>query len=115
MITENAINRQISANIRRLRTEHPVTRRKVTQSELSQQIGITRATLTNIEVGNQRPPIHIIYRICDYFSVELSEVLPSVDSLIGSEFSMKISVGGESQEVPPMMYKLISIALSEDD
>lgn len=113
MISEDVIYREICANIKNLRTEHPVTRRKITQTELSEQIGITRATLANIEIGNQRPPIYIIYRICEYFSVGLEEILPSVDTFIDSPHS--INVGGEVKPVPPMMHKLILMSRAEED
>lgn len=115
MISEDIVYRNICANIRKLRTEHPVTRKKITQTELSEQIGVTRATLTNIEIGNQRPPIYVIYRICEYFSVELDEILPSLDSLAETHYPVEINIGGESKAVPPMVHNLILRARTNED
>lgn len=108
MISENKIKDAIRENIRRLRERHPKTDRKVTQAELAQAIGIERATLTNIEAGNQRAPIHIIYRLCDYFSVPLEEILPPLADMKDlSDDSVEIAIGPDTYQVPKKMSDLL--------
>jgi len=47
--------------------------------------GVERSTLTNIELGNQRPPIFVIYRVCVYFGIALNDVLPDLESIYAEE------------------------------
>lgn len=77
-INDERIYESIRKGIRRLREYHPKNGKKVTQQDLADAIGITRATLTNIELGNQRVQVNVIYRICDYFDVPLKEVMPEI-------------------------------------
>ena len=43
--------------------------RKLTQQELADRLGITRATVSNYEVGRRSPHISELKRIADYFGV----------------------------------------------
>lgn len=54
----------IGAKIRTLRKG-----RKLTQEELAERLGITRATVSNYEVGRRSPHISELKRIADYFGV----------------------------------------------
>lgn len=109
MINETKVREAIRANIRRLREKHPKTEKKVTQAELAEAVGIERATLTNIEKGNQRAPIHIIYRLCEYFSVPLAEILPPVDLLMEqSEADVEVAVGPDKYQIPKKMSELVN-------
>lgn len=99
MIREDLIYETVSRKIRELRQRHPVSETKITQRALAEEIGIDRSTLTNIEIGNQRPPLHVIYAICAYFDVPLSEFLPSLSSVLEHSSSEKIVVGDSEHEV----------------
>lgn len=107
MISEEKIYDHIRENIRRLREKHPVTEEKVTQDKLAKAIGIKRATLTNIEIGNQRAPIHVIYRLCDFFSVSLDEFLPQLSDLIDENSNVQIDVGGDKHTLPSKASALV--------
>ena len=78
---EKLISELIAARIKELRAHHPKTEQKTTQMVLAEACGVERSTITNIERCNQRPPIHVIYGICDYFGIELTEILPSLQSV----------------------------------
>ncbi len=116
MISEDAVYSVIRSKIKKLRTNHPVAQKKLTQSELATAIGINRATLTNIEIGNQRPPLHLIYRICEHFSVELDKLLPPVELLVQATLpeEVEVIVGNKAQRVPPRIHELICQARSEE-
>ena len=43
--------------------------RKLTQEQLAENLGITRATVSNYEVGRRAPHITELKRIADYFGV----------------------------------------------
>ncbi len=116
MIDEDTVYSVVRSNIKKLRTDHPIAQKKLTQSELATAIGINRATLTNIEVGNQRPPLHLIYRICEHFSVEIDKLLPPVKLLVqsGLHEEVDVVVGNKTERVPPMIHRLICQTRTED-
>lgn len=43
--------------------------RRLTQEELAEKLGITRATVSNYEVGRRAPHINELKRIADFFGV----------------------------------------------
>ena len=92
MRDEQLIYDHISRRIKKLRQSHPKTERKTTQDQLAKACGIDRSTLTNIELGNQRPPIFVIYRVCDFFGIDLDDVLPNLESVF-AEDSTSVEVG----------------------
>jgi transcriptional regulator with XRE-family HTH domain len=44
--------------------------RGVTQADLARAAGITRTSLTNIEHGRQRPPLHVIVALAQALGIE---------------------------------------------
>ena len=81
LISDDKVYDFIRKKIQALRNEHPETGKRITQQTLADALGIKRATLTNIELGNQRAPVNIIYRVCDYFGVSLEDVMPKVSEV----------------------------------
>lgn len=77
----------IGAAIKRCRKEH-----QLTQEELSGQIGISRASLANIETGRQRLLVHQLYSIAGHLGREIGAMLPNpsdvpeVEELAGVDF-----------------------------
>jgi transcriptional regulator with XRE-family HTH domain len=49
---------RVGANIQRAREQ-----RGITQAELGAAIGLTRPSVTNVEAGNQRTPLHMLIAI----------------------------------------------------
>lgn len=47
--------------------------RKLTQAQVAERLGLTRASLANIETGRQRAMLHHIYEIAD--ALELESIL----------------------------------------
>jgi len=68
---EVAFYRQLGANIRKCRK-----RSKLSQAGLAKRIGLARTSLTNIENGRQRPPLHTLYDIVENLQLDLAELLP---------------------------------------
>lgn len=107
MLSEEEIYKAIRSNIVKLREKHPVTEKKVTQKALADAIGIERSTLTNILLGNQRPPIYVIYRICDFFSVPLDMVLPKIDDISGPKPGQEM-LGPDGIKLPPRISSVVN-------
>ena len=60
----------IANQIRRLRFEHG----EMTQSQLAEQIGMTRQTIAAIEAGKYSPSLEAAFRIAHVFGVSLDAV-----------------------------------------
>jgi transcriptional regulator with XRE-family HTH domain len=66
----------IGAKVRRTRN-----RRAWTQLELAQAVGLSRYSITNVEAGRQRPPVHMALLIAGALDVPVDELLPSEPEL----------------------------------
>jgi len=65
------IYQQIGKNIRTVRR-----RAEKAQDELASQLGISRATLANMETGRQRILVHQLYAIAQALKIGLNDLLP---------------------------------------
>ena len=57
---------------------------RLSQSGLAAKIGVTRGSIANIELGDQRPPLHVVWAIGLALGVEPASLLPSLDELDAS-------------------------------
>jgi len=46
--------------------------------DLSEMIGLTRTSLTNIELGRQRITIESLHKICGIFNCQYADILPPI-------------------------------------
>lgn len=46
--------------------------RRMTQEQLANEIGVTRATIVAIEGGNYNPSLELAFRIARYFQVDIN-------------------------------------------
>ena len=53
----------------------------LTQEGLAENIGLSRASVVNIEKGRQRAPLHILWDIAVELEVDVSDLLPSQELL----------------------------------
>jgi transcriptional regulator with XRE-family HTH domain len=63
--------REFGARVRELRGT------AVTQQELARRVGLSRASIANVERGAQRLPLHMIAVFADALSVSPQELLPT--------------------------------------
>ncbi len=59
---------------RRLRAAR--TRHKLSQSYVAQTVGLNRTSVTNIELGRQRFPLHVAYLLADAVRTDPRELFP---------------------------------------
>lgn len=75
----------------------------LTQQQLANQLGISRASLANIETGRQRILVHQLYELADQLSVNVSDLLPesseveALQTLDDLLFSENVSVQQRQQ------------------
>ncbi len=106
-VNESELHRLVGDAIRK--------RRKLagmTQIELAEKVGLLRTSITNIEAGRQRAPLHVLYNICVAVGAEVREVLP--DNAEALQLGMvEVEVDGEKKAVPARAARLLSELLSE--
>ncbi len=51
------------------RAEH-----RLTQAQLAESLGITRATIIAIEGGNYNPSLELAFRIADFFETDINSI-----------------------------------------
>jgi transcriptional regulator with XRE-family HTH domain len=69
---------EIGALIRRRRKKL-----KLTQEQLAGHLGISRASVANMEIGRQKVLVHQIYALASALQVTPSDLLPSTQRLTG--------------------------------
>lgn len=59
-----------------MKTSIPTLRkaRKLSQQELADAVGVTRQTITSIEVGKYTASLELAYKIAHYFGLTIEEV-----------------------------------------
>jgi DNA-binding XRE family transcriptional regulator len=51
---------------------------EISQDVLAQHLGLTRASIVNIEKGRQRPMIHTLFQIAEAVKVNLTDLIPGI-------------------------------------
>ena len=67
------------------------------QADLAVAIGLTRTSLTNIESGRQRLPIHLLYQIASELAVSPYVLLPEKGAYLYEEIPTP-TLGGKEKE-----------------
>ncbi len=89
-------------------------RRKVdmTQEQLADAVGVLRTSITNIEAGRQKPPLHLLYEICIALGVEVAAILPT-NAAVSQQTTRSISIDGVIKEIPPKTAEFLKQLLEE--
>ena len=70
----NSVNSELDNRIRVFRAEH-----RMSQAELAEKIGVSRKTISTIEVGRFVPSTVIALKIARYFGVSVEDVFSLKD------------------------------------
>ena len=54
---------------------------RMSQDSLAQHLGISRASMVNIEAGRQRAPLHLLWQIAEVLHSKLIEFIPTPDEV----------------------------------
>jgi DNA-binding XRE family transcriptional regulator len=86
----------------------------ITQAKLAIAIGLERTSITNIESGSQRIPLHVFIAICAALECAPSSMLPIVDDVISSDLNSEVvRYGSEETLVTPKAQQLIQKLANE--
>src|SRR6185312_10877483 len=78
MVDEKRLYAALGLRLKRLRETERGPLGKLTQGALAKEVGLERTSITNIERGNQKVPLHVLYRICEVLQVPVTDLLPSL-------------------------------------
>jgi transcriptional regulator with XRE-family HTH domain len=77
----------------------------LSQERLAQQLGISRASVVNIEAGRQRAPLHLLWQVSEALGTDLSLLVPRREEL---------SPTAKETTLDPAMVKQIRKAANND-
>ncbi len=66
------------------------SRPKLSQAQLATRLGVSRASIVNIEAGRQHAPLHILWQIAGVLGTELSLLIPQRDELLKTQAPIKL-------------------------
>lgn len=114
MIDEKLLYQELGERIRKMREAGTSARGRMTQAQLALQVGLERTSITNIEKGNQKVPLHVLFRICEVLKVPVTDALPEVPDVQASDELMleAIEFAGETRKVPSSVAQALANLLN---
>ncbi len=92
----------------RLREARARTPDKVTQEGLATAVGLERSSVTNIEAGRQKAPLHVLYALARELRVELATLVPTSEELVAYKPDKEVDIGGNARVVPASVAAIVS-------
>src|ERR1700677_356346 len=71
---------------------------RMSESDLARILGLQRTSVTNIELGKQKPTLDTLLRLCEHFALEIDAIVPKLREVSVTQ-ARSVMVGGKSQEV----------------
>ena len=99
LVDERLLYERLGARIRELRGSR-------SQEELANAAGVLRTSITNMEKGRQKPPLHVLYRLCAFLNVEAYELLPTLADVYSQEVII-LNFGSGDKAVTPKTAKAL--------
>jgi transcriptional regulator with XRE-family HTH domain len=72
----------------------------IPQSRLAAAIDHLRTSISNIESGRQRAPLHVLYELCYQLGIELTTILP-MDHEVREVRGVAVTLRDSTEELPP--------------
>jgi len=73
----------IGERLKARRQELNISQLKLSQDlkELSENLELSRSSISNIEVGRHQIPLHVLYSICQLLKLDIKDLLPTENEL----------------------------------
>ena len=91
---EEALYRTVGDRIRAARERQPT---KVSQVTLAKKLGISRASIVNIEAGRQHAPLSLLWQIAEQLETELITLIPRKAELMAAPLETELSADVREQ------------------
>lgn len=115
MIDEGKLYKVLGERLRKLRETQDGARGRMTQAELAANVTLERTSITNIEKGGQKVPLHVLFRLCEVLKVPVAELLPAIAEVqldVGDALKTSVSFGDRVMEAPPLAGQAINSILN---
>lgn len=112
MISNEKLYAVLGARLKRLR-EGDDGNPRLTQAELAAKVGLERTSITNIEKGNQKVPLHVLYRLCEVLKVDISSLLPPLAEVQDDDRVLRdVHVGTFKAKLTPLAAQVVESLVS---
>lgn len=115
MIDEKRLYVTLGERIRRFREDQALRGGRMTQAELAEAVGLERTSITNIERGNQKVPLHVLFRICEVLRAPITEMLPALPEVQSAEVTESIDFEGRTYQASPLVAQALANILKTGD
>jgi transcriptional regulator with XRE-family HTH domain len=118
MVDEKRLYSALGERLKAWREGQQATRSKLTQAKLAEEVGLERTSITNIELGNQKVPLHVLYRICEVLQVSINEVLPPLSEIKAAAAEPvleELTFAGRTEKVTPLVKQKLDMLLKNGD
>ncbi|MFN7995306.1 MAG: helix-turn-helix domain-containing protein [Bryobacteraceae bacterium] len=78
---------------RKIRDARERTTPKISQDKLAKRLGMSRASIVNIEAGRQHPPLHLLWQIAEILGTDAVLLIPRRNEISGSGGSVQLDRG----------------------
>jgi transcriptional regulator with XRE-family HTH domain len=75
MLDSKRLNTLLGDRVRLLREAQ---KPKMSQAQLAEILGLKRTSITNIELGKQKPTLDALYMLCEHFGLSIGDFIPEV-------------------------------------
>lgn len=81
---KDSLYKVIGEKIKSRRQELKISQLKLSEDlkNLSENIELSRSSISNIEVGRHQIPLHVLYAICQLLKLDVKEILPSYEEIV---------------------------------
>lgn len=83
---KNLFYRELGASILQARRNMGIS-----QEVLGEKVGLSRASIVNIEKGRQAPPLHILWVLADILNTDISSFIPKIDLRENNELNPSLN------------------------
>jgi transcriptional regulator with XRE-family HTH domain len=90
MADSDALYQIIGARVREGRDR---SAQKYSQAKLARLLGVSRASIVNIEAGRQHAPLDLLWRIAAALDMELVQLIPRRTELLAPSITVKLGDG----------------------
>ncbi|WP_369292811.1 helix-turn-helix domain-containing protein [Variovorax sp. J22R115] len=113
MIDEGSLYLRLGERVRALRTQASDDGARMTQARLAELVGLERTSITNIEKGMQKVPLHVLYRICEALRVSPAYLLPPISELATTPTGSSLDVRSIAEAWTTSGHPLLGQALEK--
>lgn len=113
MIDELRLYKTMGQRIRELRLARQGANGALTQAELAKAVGLERTSITNLEKGSQKVPLHVLYAVCKALNVDVADVLPPLSDVVPRGSSIQLDLISASAQQASAGRPILSKVLEE--